>query len=68
MSAAQNTGIGKAVRQLLVAAAACLAVAGGAAYAVSPDSAPVDPQTVAGVADDNGWPVAPPQPTPSPTN
>ncbi|MFE0653650.1 hypothetical protein ACFVZH_34330 [Streptomyces sp. NPDC059534] len=65
MSAAQNTRITKAVRQLLVAMVACTAVAGGAAYAVSPDSAPVAPQTVAGVADDNGWPVAPPKPTPT---
>ncbi|MFJ5834578.1 hypothetical protein [Streptomyces sp. NPDC093089] len=68
MSAAQNTRLTKAVRQLLVAMVACTAVAGGAALAVSPEGAPVVPQTVAGVADDNGWPVAPPQPTPSPTN
>ncbi|MER5208399.1 hypothetical protein [Streptomyces sp. NPDC002825] len=65
MSVQQNTGIRKAVRQLLVAMVACTAVAAGAAFAVSPDSAPVTPQTVAGVAEDNGWPVAPPSPTPT---
>ncbi|MFI8764224.1 hypothetical protein ACN9M0_20580 [Streptomyces sp. R-07] len=68
MSVAQNTGIRKIVRQLVVAAVACTAVAAGAAFAVSPDSAPVTPHTIAGVADDNGWPVAPTDPTPSPTN
>ncbi|WP_306327942.1 hypothetical protein [Streptomyces venezuelae] len=65
MSVAQNTGIRKAVRQLLVAAAACTVVAGGAAFAVASDSGPVAPQTVAGVAEDNGWPVVPPNPTPT---
>ncbi|CAM5433515.1 hypothetical protein [Streptomyces tanashiensis] len=66
MSVAQNTGIRKAVRQLLVAAVACTAVAGGAAFAVDSDSsAPVTPQTIAGVAEDNGWPVVPPKPTPT---
>lgn len=43
MSVAQNTGIRKIVRQLVVAAVACTAVAAGAAFAVSPDSAPVTP-------------------------
>ncbi|MBB4986236.1 MULTISPECIES: hypothetical protein [Streptomyces] len=68
MSVAQNTGIRKAARQLIVAIVACTAVAAGAAVAVSPDSAPVTPHTIAGVADDNGWPVPPVNPTPSPTN
>ncbi|MEU2119365.1 hypothetical protein ABZ567_27805 [Streptomyces sp. NPDC016459] len=67
MSVAQNTGIRKALRQFLVAAVACTAVVGGAAFAVT-DGEPLAPQTVAGVADDNGWPVAPPSPTPAPTN
>ncbi|SEC81609.1 hypothetical protein [Streptomyces sp. TLI_105] len=66
MSVAQNTGIRKAVTRLLVAMAACTAVAAGAAVAASPGSAPVTPHTVAGVADDNGWPVPPV--TPGPTN
>ncbi|WP_030693628.1 hypothetical protein [Streptomyces globisporus] len=66
MSVTPNTGIRKAVRQLVVAMAACTAVAAGAAFAVSPDSAPAAPHTIAGVADDNGWPVPPV--TPSPTN
>ncbi|WP_086832339.1 hypothetical protein [Streptomyces sp. NRRL B-24572] len=66
MSVQQNSGIRKAVRQFMVAMVACTAVAAGAAFAVSPDStAPVTPQTVAGVADDNGWPVVPPNPTPT---
>ncbi|WP_369145708.1 hypothetical protein [Streptomyces sp. R44] len=65
MTVQQNSGIRKAVRQLLVAAVACTAVAAGAAFAVSPGSAPVAPQTVAGVADDNGWPIVPPNPTPT---
>ncbi|MEU4080591.1 hypothetical protein DEJ45_15865 [Streptomyces venezuelae] len=65
MSVAQNTGIRKAVRQLLVAVAACTVVAGGAAFAVASDSGPVTPQTVAGVAEDNGWPVVPPKPSPT---
>ncbi|MFD7963610.1 hypothetical protein ACFV5J_22695 [Streptomyces zaomyceticus] len=65
MSVAQNTGFRKAVRQLLVAAAACTVVAGGAAFAVASDSDPVTPQTIAGVAEDNGWPVVPPKPTPT---
>ncbi|WP_225801074.1 hypothetical protein [Streptomyces sp. NK15101] len=68
MSVAQNTGIRKAVTRLMVAMAACTAVAAGAAFAASPDSAPVTPHTIAGVAEDNGWPVAPTDPTPSPTN
>ncbi|MBX9423728.1 MULTISPECIES: hypothetical protein [Streptomyces] len=67
MSVAQNTGIRTTLRRLMVAAVACTAVAGGAAFAVG-DSEPVAPQTVAGVAEDNGWPVAPPSPTPAPTN
>lgn len=47
MSVAQNTGIRKAVRQLLVAVAACTAVAGGATFAVGSDmDHPVTPQTV----------------------
>ncbi|MEE1815063.1 hypothetical protein ACWEPZ_01340 [Streptomyces sp. NPDC004288] len=65
MSVAQNTGIRKAVRQLLVAMVACTAVAGGAAFAVGSADAPVTPQTVAGVTEDNGWPVVPPKPTPT---
>ncbi|MEU6625356.1 hypothetical protein ABZ926_32020 [Streptomyces litmocidini] len=65
MSVAQNTGIRKAVRQFVVAAVACTAVAAGAAFAVSPDSAPVTPHAVAGVAEDNGWPVPPVNPTPT---
>ncbi|MFB7836634.1 hypothetical protein ACFVFF_30220 [Streptomyces sp. NPDC057680] len=66
MSVAQNTGIRKTVRQLLVAVAACTAVAGGATFAVGSDADhPVTPQTVAGVAEDNGWPVVPPKPTPT---
>ncbi|MER5964874.1 hypothetical protein [Streptomyces sp. NPDC002057] len=65
MSVAQNTGVRKAVRQLLVAVAACTAVAGGAVVAVASDSGPVAPQTVAGVTEDNGWPVVPPKPTPT---
>ncbi|MFD3996198.1 hypothetical protein [Streptomyces sp. NPDC058548] len=66
MSVAQNAGIRKTVRQLLVAVAACTAVAGGATFAVGSDIDPtVTPQTVAGVAEDNGWPVVPPKPTPT---
>ncbi|MFE3071968.1 hypothetical protein [Streptomyces sp. NPDC059247] len=65
MSVAQNTGIRKAVRQLLVAMVACTAVAGGAAFALDSGNAPVAPQTFAGVAEDNGWPVVPPKPTPT---
>ncbi|MEU3750241.1 MULTISPECIES: hypothetical protein [Streptomyces] len=63
MSAEHATGIRKAVRQFALAAAACLAVAGGAALATAPgaDSAP---QHV--VAD--GAATATPTPTPSPSN
>lgn len=63
MSAEHATGIRKAVRQFALAAAACLAVAGGAALETAPgaDSAP---QHV--VAD--GAATATPTPTPSPSN
>ncbi|GGU93670.1 hypothetical protein GCM10010275_33940 [Streptomyces litmocidini] len=66
MSVQQNSGIRTALRRLVVAAVACTAVAAGAAFAVSPDSAaPVTPHTIAGVAEDNGWPIVPPNPTPT---
>ncbi|MFE0705154.1 hypothetical protein [Streptomyces sp. NPDC058872] len=68
MTTRQSVGIRKAARQFIVAMVACTAVAAGAAFAVSPGSDPVVPHTIAGVADDNGWPVPPTDPTPSPTN
>ncbi|MEU0402698.1 hypothetical protein ABZ318_21130 [Streptomyces sp. NPDC006197] len=68
MSVAQNTGIRKTFRRLVIAMVACTAVAGGAAFALDSGSDPVTPQAVAGVTEDNGWPVAPTDPTPSPTN
>ncbi|MFF8375339.1 hypothetical protein ACF07V_04265 [Streptomyces sp. NPDC015661] len=68
MSVQQNSGIRNAVRQFVVALVACTAVAAGAAFAVDSGSDPVTPHTFAGVAEDNGWPVPPTDPTPSPTN
>ncbi|MEU2657846.1 hypothetical protein ABZ615_21280 [Streptomyces sp. NPDC007325] len=64
MSVEQNSGMQKAVRQFLVAFTACLAVAGGAAYAVSPDSAPETPVQHAGVTVD--WPHNTATATPAP--
>ncbi|MFF6774259.1 hypothetical protein ACFY8W_11915 [Streptomyces sp. NPDC012637] len=62
MSAQQNTGLRKTVRQFTLALVACMAVAGGAAVAGSGDAeAPAAPRLM--LADDN-WPV----PTPAPSN
>ncbi|MFD0372587.1 hypothetical protein [Streptomyces sp. NPDC059071] len=63
MSAQQNTGLRKTVRQFALALVACMAVAGGAvAVAGSGDAeAPAAPRLM--LADDN-WPV----PTPAPSN
>ncbi|MFE7551249.1 hypothetical protein [Streptomyces gardneri] len=63
MSAEHATGMRKTVRQFALAAAACLAVAGGAALATAP-SADSAPQHV--VADGAATPT--PTPTPSPSN
>ncbi|MER7515057.1 hypothetical protein [Streptomyces sp. NPDC126499] len=64
MSAEQNLGMRKTVRQFALAFVAALAVAGGAAVAASGDAeAPaVHQQQV--FAEDVNWPV----PTPAPTN
>jgi hypothetical protein len=63
MSAEQNSGIRRAVRQLALALVACLAVAGGAAVAAAPDKEPAKLEQHAGTAVD--WPG--PAPTASPT-
>ncbi|MEV7275545.1 hypothetical protein [Streptomyces sp. NPDC093111] len=65
MSAQQNTGVRKTVRQFTLALVACLAVAGGAAVATAEDGAAA-PQQNAGVT--NEWPFVDPTPTPTPTN
>ncbi|MER8042001.1 hypothetical protein [Streptomyces sp. NPDC094032] len=64
MSAQQNTGVRKTVRQFALALVACLAVAGGAAVAAADDGAAVQQQH-AGVT--NEWPFATPTPV-APTN
>ncbi|MFI8963915.1 hypothetical protein ACIGO8_17580 [Streptomyces sp. NPDC053493] len=61
MSVEQNSGIRKAVRRFAVALVACLAVAGGAALATSPDPAPAGQQR-AGATDDWPHPVGTPAP------
>ncbi|MFD0148514.1 hypothetical protein ACWGQ4_05800 [Streptomyces sp. NPDC055721] len=63
MSAEHTTGTRRIVRQFALAAAACLAVAGGAALATAPSAASA-PQHV--VADGTAAPT--PTPTPSPSN
>ncbi|MFI8826839.1 hypothetical protein [Streptomyces sp. NPDC053431] len=63
MSAEQNSGIRRTVGRFAVALAACLAVAGGAAVAAAPDTAPAgEQQQRAGATDD--WPY--PAPTTAP--
>ncbi|MFC9794374.1 hypothetical protein [Streptomyces sp. NPDC057695] len=57
MSAEQNSGIRRTVRQFALALVACLAVAGGAATVAAVDSAPAGQQQ-AGPTDD--WPHAVP--------
>ncbi|RSS50500.1 hypothetical protein [Streptomyces sp. WAC01280] len=68
MSAEHATGTRRIVRQLALAAAACLAVAGGAALATAP-SAVSAPQYVVADGTAGGTTAAPtPTPTPSPSN
>lgn len=64
MSAQQNTGVRKTVRQFAFALVACMAVAGGAALATADDTGAVQQQH-AGVT--NEWPFATPTPV-APTN
>ncbi|MFD8012709.1 hypothetical protein [Streptomyces sp. NPDC058955] len=64
MSVEQNSGMQKTVRQFLVALTACLAVAGAAVYAVSPDATPETPVQHAGVTVD--WPHTTATATPAP--
>ncbi|MEU8762274.1 hypothetical protein [Streptomyces sp. NPDC048659] len=66
MSAQQNAGVRKTVRQLTLALVACLAVAGGAAVATADNGAASQQQQNAGVT--NEWPFVDPTPTPKPTN
>ncbi|MFI8518707.1 hypothetical protein ACIGEZ_12910 [Streptomyces sp. NPDC085481] len=61
MTAEQNSGMRKTVRQFTLALVACLAVAGGAALAAAPDAAPAGQQQ-AGANDD--WPHATGTPAP----
>ncbi|GAA2788049.1 hypothetical protein [Streptomyces showdoensis] len=65
MSAQQNAGVRKTVRQFALALVACLAVAGGASLAAADDSGAAQQQN-AGVT--NEWPFVDPTPTPTPTN
>ncbi|MFI9744428.1 hypothetical protein [Streptomyces sp. NPDC052494] len=68
MSAEHATGTRRIVRQFALAAAACLAVAGGAALATAP-SAVSAPQHVVADGTADGTTAAPtPTPTPSPSN
>ncbi|MFE1550292.1 hypothetical protein [Streptomyces sp. NPDC058718] len=65
MSAEHATGTRRIVRQFALAAAACLAVAGGAALATAPSAVSAPQHVVA----DGGTTAAPtPTPTPSPSN
>ncbi|MFI6420220.1 hypothetical protein ACIBG6_22820 [Streptomyces sp. NPDC050842] len=66
MSAEHATGMRKTVRQFALAAAACLAVAGGAALATAPSGVSAPQHVMAeGAA---GETTATPTPTPSPSN
>ncbi|MFC8505129.1 hypothetical protein ACFU3J_00285 [Streptomyces sp. NPDC057411] len=65
MSAEQNTGVRRTVRQLALALVACMAVAGGAALAAADDSGAVPAEQHAGVS--NEWPYSSPTPV-APTN
>ncbi|MFJ8658372.1 hypothetical protein [Streptomyces sp. NPDC093795] len=58
----------KIVRQLAVAAAACLSVAGGAALVTAPESATASQHVMADGTEDAATATPTPTPTPSPSN
>ncbi|MET9673558.1 hypothetical protein ABZY68_10760 [Streptomyces sp. NPDC006482] len=68
MSAEHATGMRKTVRQFALAAAACLAVAGGAALATAPNAVSAPQHVVADGATDGTTATPTPTPTPSPSN
>ncbi|MFB7608472.1 hypothetical protein [Streptomyces gardneri] len=68
MSAEHATGMRKTVRQFALAAAACLAVAGGAALATAPSADSAPQHVVADGAADAATATPTPTPTPSPSN
>ncbi|MFD3534419.1 hypothetical protein [Streptomyces sp. NPDC058664] len=68
MSAEHATGMRKIVRQFALAAAGCLAVAGGAALATAPGAVSAPQYVVADGASDGTTAEPTPTPTPSPSN
>lgn len=68
MSAEHATGTRRIVRQFALAAAACLAVAGGAALATAPSAASAPQHVVADGVSDGTTAEPTPTPTPSPSN
>ncbi|MCX5392302.1 hypothetical protein [Streptomyces sp. NBC_00094] len=68
MSAEHATGMRKTVRQFALAAAACLAVVGGAALATAPNAVSAPQHVVADGATDGTTATPTPTPTPSPSN
>ncbi|MFI0983702.1 hypothetical protein [Streptomyces exfoliatus] len=68
MSAEHATGMRKAFRQFALAAAACLAVAGGAALVTAPSAVSAPQHVVADGVSDGTTTDPTPTPTPSPSN
>lgn len=68
MSAEHATGMRKIVGQFALAAAACIAVAGGAALATAPNAVSAPQHVVADGVADATTATPTPTPTPSPSN